>query len=170
MNRSEPDVVIGTVVGPFGIKGEVKVKIETDFPERFMDLEKVWLQPETGPGRMADIESVRFHQGVALVKFVECSDRNCAEDLRSAQLKIDRSEMVELDEDEFYVHDIIGLDVYTTDGQHLGQVTEVLKGAANDVYVTPRAMIPAVKQFVLEIDPAGGKMVVEPIEGIIERE
>ena len=67
-------------------------------------------------------------------------------------------------------HDIIGLDVYTTDGQHLGQVTEVLKGAANDVYVTPRAMIPAVKQFVLEIDLAGGKMVVEPIEGLIEGE
>lgn len=64
----EPEIVIGTVVAPFGIKGEVKVRVETDFPERFEGLKQVWLG-SPGQGQMTWIESVRFHQGVALIKF-----------------------------------------------------------------------------------------------------
>lgn len=163
----EPDVVIGRVVAAFGIKGEVKVKIETDFPERFEDQEEVWLRPKTGQGRMTRIESIRFHQGAALIKFEGCDDRTCADGLREAELRIDESELMALDADQFYVHDILGLDVYTTDGEHLGKVTDVLQGAGNDVYVTPRAMIPAVKEFVREINLAERKMVIEPIDGMI---
>ena len=169
-SRQEPEVVIGTVVAPFGIKGEVKVRIETDFPERFESLEEVWVQPKTGSGRVMGIENVRFHQGVVLIKFEGCDDRNCSEELRDSELKIDSSELMELESDQFYVDDIIGLDVYTVDGEHLGQVSEVLKGAANDVYVTPRAMIPAIKQVVREIDLSAGKMVIEPIPGLLESE
>ncbi|MEN6520283.1 MAG: ribosome maturation factor RimM [Armatimonadota bacterium] len=163
----EPDVVIGTVVAPFGIKGEVKVKIETDFPERFEDQEEVWLQPKTGQGRLARIESIRFHQGGALIKFEGCGDRSSAEGLRGAELRIDESELMELDAGQYYVHDILGLDVYTTDGENIGKVTDVLQGAGNDIYVTPKAMIPAVKEFVQEIDLAGGKMIVKLIDGMI---
>ena len=167
-DRSEPDVVIGTIVAPFGIKGEVKVRIETDFPERFESLKEIWLKPKTGPGRMARINSVRFHKSGALVKFQGCNDRNCSEELRGAEMRIDRSQLKVLDSDRFYVHDILGLDVYTTGGEHLGQVTEVLHGPANDVYVTPRGMIPAIKQVVREIDLNGRRMVIEPIEGLID--
>lgn len=167
-DSSEPDVVIGTIVAPFGIKGEVKVRIETDFPERFLSLKEVWLKPVTGPGGITQIESVRFHKSGALVKFQGCGDRNGSEELRGAELRIDRSQLKVLDADQFYVHDILGLDVYTTDGEHLGQVTEVLNGPANDVYVTPRAMIPAIKQVVREIDLNGHKIVIEPIEGLLE--
>jgi len=164
---SEPDVTIGTVVAPFGIKGEVKVRIETDFPERFEGQEEVWLRLANGKGRMARIESVRFHRGAALIKFEGCDDRTCAEELRDAELKIDRSELKELESGQFYVHDIIGLDVYTAGGEYIGQVTEVLHGVGNDVYVTPRGMIPAVKQFVKEIDLEARRMVIDPIEGMI---
>ena len=164
----EPEVVIGTVVAPFGIKGEVKVRIETDFPERFESLTEVWVKPRTGQGRMRRVEHTRFHQDGALVKFEGCSDRSCAEELRGAQLRIDRAQLRVLEPGQFYVHDIVGLDVYTTDGEYLGQITEVLKGVANDVYVTPRAMIPAIKQVVREIDLAARKMVVEPVEGLLE--
>lgn len=165
-----PDVVIGTVVAPHGIRGEVKVRMETDFPERFEELEEVWLQPKSGPGRMAGIEGVRFHQNVVLIKFEGCDDRNAAEELRDADLRISKEDLVELEAGQFYIHDIIGLDVYTTEGRHLGQVTEVLQGPANDVYVTPMAMIPALKQFVREIDLEERKMIVEPVEGLTENE
>ncbi|MBI2842599.1 MAG: 16S rRNA processing protein RimM [Armatimonadetes bacterium] len=161
-----PDVTIGTVVAPFGIKGELKVRLETDFPERFDELVEVWIEPSDGRGRMIGVENVRFHQNGALVKFKGCDDRNCAEELRGAELRINREQLRELESDQFYVHDILGLDVYTTDGEHLGKITEVLQGAANDVYVTPRAMIPALKQVVREVDLANGRMVVEPIEGL----
>ncbi|MEN6372552.1 MAG: ribosome maturation factor RimM [Armatimonadota bacterium] len=163
----EPDVVIGTVVAPFGIKGEVKVKIETDFPERFEDQEEIWLQPEAGHGRMTRIEGIRFHQGGVLIKFEGCDDRNSAEELRNAKLLIDKSELMELDTDQFYVHDILGLDVYTTDGESIGKVIDVLQGAGNDIYVTPKAMIPAVKEFVREIDLESGKMIVKLIDGML---
>lgn len=163
----EPDVVIGTVVAPFGIAGEVKVRIETDFPERFENLTEVWVKPRTGVGRMVRVESVRFHRNGALVKIEGCEDRNCAEELRGAEFRIDRSELKELEPDRFYLHDIVGLDVYTTDGECLGPVTEVLQGPANDVYVTPKAMIPALKQVVRMIDLSERKMIVERVEGIM---
>lgn len=166
----EPEVVVGIVVSAFGIKGEVKVKLQTDFPERFLDMEEVWLKPASGQGRMAPVEHVRFHQGVALVKFEGCDDRKCAEDLRGAQLRIEREELKELEEGRYYLHDIVGLDVYTTGGRRLGKVTEVLQGGANDVYVTPSVLIPAIKQVVLEVDLKAGKMVIEPLEGMLENE
>lgn len=168
MAEPEPEVVIGVVVAPFGIKGEVKVRMDTDFPERFEGLEEVWLKSRTGDGRLVQVESVRFHQNAPLVKFKGCDDRNRAEELRGAELRISEDELMELESDQFYLHDIIGLDVYTTGGEHLGRVTEVLQGPANDVYVTPRAMIPALKQIVREINLEEGKMIIEPIEGLIE--
>jgi 16S rRNA processing protein RimM len=81
-------------------------------------------------------------------------------------LKIDEDQMVELEEGEFYIHDLIGIDVFTSDGTSLGKITEVLQGVANDTYVTPAGMIPALRQFVLEVDLAGRKMVVAP-EGVL---
>lgn len=168
IGHEQPDVIIGRVVAAFGIKGEVKVKVETDFPERFEDLDQIWLKTASGEGHVVGVKSVRFHQGIALIKFEGCDDRNGAEDLQGAELLIAKSERKKLNRDQFYLDDIIGMDVYTTSGDHLGQVTEVLKGAANDVYITPCAMIPAVKQIVREMDMARRKMIIEPIEGMIE--
>jgi 16S rRNA processing protein RimM len=163
----EPEITIGTVVSPFGTRGEVKVRIETDFPDRFESLAEIWLKPKIGQGRKVRVEAVRFHGGGALVKLETCDDRTSAAELRGAELRIARTELKELEADRFYEHDILGLDVYTTDGDHLGPVTEVLQGPANDVYVTPRALLPALKQVVRKIDLSERTMVVEPIEGLV---
>lgn len=156
-----PDVTIGTIVAPHGIKGEVKVRIETDFPERFETLDQVWVQRTNGRGEMLGVESVRFQEAGALVKFRGIDDRNSSEEMRGAELRISRDELMELEDGEFYLDDLLGIDVYTTDGEHLGKISEVLQAAGNDVYVTPKGLIPAVKQFVREVDIAGKKMVVE---------
>ena len=165
---TEPDVIIGTIVAPFGIKGEVKIRVDTDFPERYDDLKEVWLHPKSGDGWNGVIKSLRHQQGAVLIKFAGCDTRSQAEELRGVELRIDRSELMELEGDEFYVHDLIGIDVYTVDGEHVGEITEVLYGTANDVYVTPRGMIPAVKQFVKEVDIANRKMIIDPIEGMLD--
>jgi 16S rRNA processing protein RimM len=157
------------VAGPFGVRGEVKVVLETDFPERFEGLEAVWLSNAVG-GRMVAIESARLHKGFALVKFAGCDDRETAEKLRGAELRIERSQLRELQPGEYYVDDILGLEVCTTDGRRLGQVTEVLKAPANDVYVTPKALIPALKQVVREVDLVHRKMIIEPVEGLLDSE
>ena len=159
----EEDIVIGEIVAPFGRKGEVKVVPLTDFPERFLELERIPID-----GRMLDVEGVRFHKGMALIKFEGIDDISAAEDLRGKKILISRPELAPLEEDEYYVHDIIGLEALTTEGESLGRIKEVLRSPANDVYVTDRAMIPAVKEFIVNIDIPGGKIVVRPVEGLVQ--
>jgi len=166
-HRAEPEVVIGLIVGAFGTRGETKVRLETDFPERLPN-RTVWLKPPDGPPRQSRIESVRFHKGNALVKFEGVDDMTAAQALRGFEVRVPRSELAELPEGEFYVHDIVGLQAVTEAGEDLGVVTEVIRGPANDVYVTARAMIPALKEVVVSIDLEAGKMIVRPIGGMLE--
>lgn len=159
----EEDIVIGEIVSPFGRKGEVKVVPLTDFPERFLALETMRVD-----GQALEVEGVRFHKGMALVKFEGIDDISSAEVLRGKKILIGESELAPLEEDEYYIHDIIGLEAITTEGESLGKVREVIRSPAHDVYVTDRAMIPAVKEFIVSIDIPGGKIVVRPVEGLVQ--
>lgn len=167
MDSEKRDVVIGKIVAPFGLKGEVKVVPFTDFPERFKELGEVYVGSEAA-GRMRPIQSVRFHKGSILIKFEGIDDITAAENLRGAEIRIRESDLVPLEEGSYYIHDLIGLDVLTTEGENLGKVTEVLTGPAQDVYVTERAMIPAVKEFVVSIDLQKKQIVVNPMEGFVQ--
>ena len=166
---SEPRyLVVGRIVAPWGVRGEVKVTLETDFPERFEQLERVYL------GEKATsfvLERSRLHKGHALLKLGGCDDRDAAEKLRGQLVQIPIEEAMPLGEDEYYVYQIVGLDVWTTEGEHLGRVSEVLFTGANDVYVVRgekgEILIPAVEDVVLEIDLAGGRLTVELMEGLI---
>jgi 16S rRNA processing protein RimM len=160
MNQSEPEVVIGVITAPFGIKGEVKVRMETDFPERFRELEGVYVKLPSAPPKVLEIESVRFHKGQALVKFKGVDDINGAEEYRGGELRIDVSQLVKLPKGHYYLHDLIGMDVVTEDGKDLGKITEVLSSSGNDVFVTEQAMIPAAKEFVKEINLEQRKVLV----------
>jgi len=167
MGEDDWDVVIGEIVSPFGRRGEVKVRPETDSPERFDELEEVCVGRGKAGGRVFEIEAVRHHKRAVLIKFAGIDDISAAETLRGSEVRIRESEVAPLEEDEYYVHDIIGLDVVTTEGESLGKVREIVRSPANDVYVTERAMIPAVKEFVVSIDLREKKMVVRPIEGMV---
>jgi 16S rRNA processing protein RimM len=162
---SEAEVVIGVVVAPFGIRGEAKVTLQTDFPERFRDLRSVRLRLKDGESKVLKVKGVRFHKGMALVKFVGFDDIDAVETLRGAELVVPKSELVELAENQFYIHDLIGLHVYGTDGRDLGEIEEVIRGLANDAYVTAKTIIPALKSVVREVDLTGRKMIVEFPEG-----
>ena len=158
--EQEPEITIGTIVSPFGIKGEVKIRIETDFPERFESLTVVWLKSLSGEAKKVDIENVRFHQKMVLIKFEGYDDRNAAETLRGMELQILKSQLHKLNANQFYLHDIIGLDVYNIEGEYLGAISEIISGQANDVYVTSKVMIPALKEVVTNVDLVGRKMTV----------
>ena len=157
----EVEVVIGTVTAPFGLRGEVKVRPETDYPERFYDLDEVGLRSPDGRSERLKVESVRFHKKAALVKFKGFDDIDAADKLRGWDLVVPESETVDLPEDEFFIHDIVGLRVYTVDGRELGEITEVVRGPANDAYVVGETLIPALKSVVREVDIAGRRMVVD---------
>lgn len=154
------DLAIGQVTAPFGIKGEVRVRPETDYPERFLDLREVCLELPSGEQLPKRIEGARVSPGAIVLRFSGCHRREEAEALRGAWVKIKSSQAVSLPENSYWVDDIIGMKVVTTEGEELGAVTEVIRSPGNDVYVTLKAMIPAVRHVVQRVDLANREMVV----------
>ena len=168
MPRIEQDITIGRVVAPFGIRGEVKVAVVTDFPERFKAGNEMTMILPDGDRRYVRIEKSTPNKGGMSIKFKGVETRTDAEGLRGVELVIDESQLCELPDDQFYLFDIVGLKVVTDDGREQGNVTEVLLGGANDVYVTSTGLcIPAIKDVVAKIDIREGLMVIHPVPGLI---
>ncbi|MFQ5809504.1 MAG: ribosome maturation factor RimM, partial [Armatimonadota bacterium] len=122
--EDEPwDLTVGKVAGAHGIGGELKVVPLTDFPEHIFELERVLLAPPNGPGAVTEIDAVRSHKNVLLIKLAGVTDRTTAEALRGATLAIKRSMGAPLPEGHYYIDDIVGLRVVTTDGEVVGEIT-----------------------------------------------
>ncbi|MEN6356608.1 MAG: ribosome maturation factor RimM [Armatimonadota bacterium] len=171
MPENNADIVIGTVVAPFGVRGELKVMIRTDFPERFDKGRPVAVKTVKGRRFTSKVERNISHKGGITLKIEGIDDRNAAEDLRGAEFVIDRSEVGELPEGSFYLFDLIGLKVVTDDGRELGEIVEIMQGGANDVYETSAGvLIPAIKQIIVKIDIKKGLMVIHPIPGLLPEE
>ena len=168
MTENEYDILIGEVVSTFGHKGEVKVYPHTDFPERLSSRTEVFMRLDGVEPHMLKIRKSRINKNVVIIQFDGYKDMTDAESLRGAKLYTSKTAQVPLPEGEFYIDDIIGIRVFTSEGDDLGVVNEVLRSPANDVYVTDRAMIPAVKEFVVCLDIKEKKMVVKPVEGLVQ--
>ncbi len=155
MTPRQEFLAIGAIVGPHGIRGEVKVSPMTDFPERFRAGAAVYLgtPDEAVP---VVIEAARPHKNYILVKFASVPDRNAAELLVDQYLLIPEEQAMPLGEHENYTHDLIGLEVETATGEKLGKLVEVLFTGANDVYVVAGSagelLLPALRSVVLEVD------------------
>jgi len=160
------NLLIGEITSPQGLKGEVRVYPHTDFPERFSELHRVGVQCGAASIRVLAIEKVRVAGNVIILKLEGTDSRDDAERLRGARLLISASQAVKLGEDEYYHHQLLGLEVVTTAGESLGPITAIWPTGANDVYETPLALIPAVKEFVLEVDIDNGRMLVEARPGL----
>jgi len=160
-------LAIGKILAPWGIKGEVKVEILTDFPQRFALLRRVFLGRKARP---VELEGFRLHKGFALLKFAGYDDRTSAESLRGLLVQIPLEEAMPLGEGEYYPHQIIGLEVWTEEGEYLGEVTDILFTGANEVCVVQKGeeevLIPAVEEVVLEVDLEKGRMLVRLLEGL----
>jgi len=156
------------VTRPHGVRGEVRVRIHTDEPERFSWLETVWVGDEN-PSPMV-VENARLHQGIIILKLKGCDTRSQAEALRNQWLQVRVEEALTLDEGEFFYYQLVGLQVETTAGEILGQVHEILQTGANDVFVVRgpggELLLPDIPQVILEIDPQGGRVVVQVPAGL----
>ena len=125
-------LVIGQIVAPRGVRGELKVRIESDDAERFLDLERVYLGDER---RLFRVESARLFKGFALLQLAGVDDREHAEALRRQYVYVHLADALPLTEDEYYHHEIEGLRVVSESGEELGYVDEVLVTGANEVYI-----------------------------------
>lgn len=169
-------VVVGKVRRPHGIRGEVRVEILTDYPERIDQHDYLYLaHPETPDDvERYELESVRPHKGILLVKLAGCDDRDTAEELRGMLVQVPLEDAVPLEEGEYYHFQLEGMDVETETGEWLGRVGEVLRGGAHDVYLVrgPRGevLLPAVEDVILELDLEVRKMTVHLLPGILGEE
>jgi 16S rRNA processing protein RimM len=159
-------LIVGELVGPFGIQGEVKLYPLTDFPDRLRRYRRLVLALPDGSQREVRVQRARPHKNLWLLKLREIHTPEEAEALRGAQAIVPAELAEPLPEGHFYLHDVIGLRVVTPEGEELGTVTDVLRNPANDVYVVGSLLIPAVKEIVERIDPAEGVLVVRSKEAL----
>lgn len=159
---------LGQIVNAVGLKGESKVYPYTDYKERFEELDSLYIE-----NTVYKIEKVRYMGEMAIIKFAGVSDRNAAEALKGKYLYIDRENARELGEDEYFVPDLIGLEVIDEEGQRIGELSDVIQNSAQDVYEVKMPegktfMIPAVGEFILKVDMDKREMIVRLIEGMID--
>ncbi len=162
---------IGNIVALFGIHGDLKVRLLTDIPNRFAELDVVYAGTEHFPYR---IQSVRPYKGEMVVLKLEGIDNaNTAESLRGLDLQIPESKLAKLPPDSYYQHDIIGLHVITMNGRDLGQIIDIIVTGSNDVYTikTPEGkqiLIPAIKDVIKQIDLIRRTMYIDPLPGLLD--
>ncbi len=161
---------VGVISSTHGIRGEVKVFPTTDDPMRFKKLKKVLL--DTGRERVElEVQSVRFFKQFAIVKFKGIDNINDIERYKGKGLFVPREDAVPLGEDEYYIADLIGMEVFTEDG-HFGVVRDVMETGANEVYIVEsdkhgEVLIPAIRQCVLDVNVEGKKMKIRLMDGLI---
>jgi 16S rRNA processing protein RimM len=164
---------IGKVVALFGVHGELKVRLLSDIPNRFAELGVVYL----GPGHVRHvIESVRPYKGEMILLGLEhVNDANTAEALRNLDICIPLAELAKLPPGSYYQHDIIGLQVYTSDGYDVGKIIDIMITGSNDVYIVKTAggkqvLIPAIRNVIKEIDLARHVMHIDPMPGLLDND
>lgn len=125
---------VGQIVNTFGVKGLLKVKHFTDDIERFEELKTVYICKKNEMKKV-EIEEVKYHKNMVLLKVKGIDDMNEAEKYKGLFLKIDRKDAKKLPKDTYFIADLIGLEVYTDEGELLGKVDDIFNSGANDVYV-----------------------------------
>lgn len=166
---------VGKIVNTHGIKGEVRVISKTDFAEeRYKPGNTLYLFMD-GCNEPVEVtvNTHRLHKQFHLLQFKERQNLNEVEELKNAIIKVPEEELGELNEGEFYFHEIIGCEVFTEEGELIGKVKEILTPGANDVWVIGRkgkkdALIPYIESVVKHIDVREKKIEIELMEGLID--
>lgn len=162
---------VGQIVNTFGIKGFVKVKPFTDDMERFYELKKILIQKNKELIQY-QIEEVKFHKTVILIKFKGVEDIDMAEKLKGCYLKIKREDARKLPKDTYFIADLIGLKVYTETGDLLGKVDDIYNNKSSDIYVVKdelgkQILLPGIKKVIKLIDLDNEKIIVHLLEGLV---
>lgn len=163
---------VGVISSTHGVHGEVKVYPTTDDPKRFLKLKEVLL--DTPKGYMPlKVEKVRFFKQMVIVKFGGYDTIESIQMYRQKGLFVPREQAVPLAEDEYYVADLLGMDVYLEDGELFGKVKDVMQSAANDVYIIRslahgEVLLPAIADCVKEVSVEDNRMVIHLLDGLVE--
>jgi len=159
-------ITIGRILAPWGTKGKLKVAVATDFPQRFAPSSEVYVNQQ-----LMTIASTEWQKGKAIIKLNTIDSFEDAEKWRGQLVEIHRSQLQLLPEGQYYHFQLIGLEVWTTRGELLGNITDILTTQSNDNYITSGAkgeiLIPAIEDVIKSIDLDKGRLVIEPIKGLL---
>ena len=174
VNAMEKWFNVGKIVNTHGVKGEVKVVSTTDFPEeRYQKGNTLYLFQNKGQNPIElVIKSHRNHKSFDLLTFEGFENINEVEKFKEGILKVQEDQLQELDEGEYYLHEIVGCKVVTTGGEDLGTVKEILSPGANDVWVVKgergkEYLIPYIEDIVISVDIEEQLITIEPMEGLL---
>ena len=162
---------VGVITQTHGVRGEVKVFPTTDDVNRFKKLKQVIL--DTGKETMPlEIQSVKFFKQFVILKFKGIDNINDIEKYKRFSLYVTREHAVALEEDEYFIADMIGMEVCTEDGNIFGTLKDVIETGANDVYVIENAehgevLVPAIKECIRSVDIEKGQMMIHLMDGLI---
>ncbi|MBW8350472.1 ribosome maturation factor RimM [Bacillus sp. IITD106] len=166
---------VGKIVNTHGIKGEVRVISKTDFPEeRYSPGSTLYLfLPKTKEPIKLIVKSHRTHKNFDLLTFENYTNINDVEPMKDGILKVSEEQLNDLSEGEYYFYEIIGCTVITEDEEEIGVIKEILTPGANDVWVVKgkdgkELLIPYIDDVVIDISVENKRIIINPIEGLLE--
>jgi 16S rRNA processing protein RimM len=167
-------LLLGEILRPHGVRGEVRMRLLTDYPERISHLEHVYIgsSPDAAEPVRHVVQHMRMHQNYGLLKLKTIDDRNAAERLRALMVMVTLEDAVPLEADEIYLYQLINLTVQTETGETLGVITDVLETGANDVYIIDspaygEVLIPVTDETIIKTDIEAGIVIVQLPEGLL---
>jgi len=160
-------IKIGQIVNTVGLKGEIKIYSFAENLQRFQDLEEIFVEDE-----LFIIEKSRVQKNTVVLKLENIDSTEVAEGYRNKFVYIPEETLEELPEDAYYIKDLLGLEVYEKNGEKLGSVSDIIKGPGQDLYeikgVDKTFLLPGVKEFILDIDLAKKRIIVDPPKGLLD--
>lgn len=162
---------VGQIVNTFGIKGFVKIYPYVDDIKRFDNLKNVYVISKKEE-KLLEIEEVKYQKNMVLAKFKGIDNVETAEKLRQSYVEIDRKDAIPLEEGQYFIVDLLGLEVYSDDGRLLGKLNDIFNTGSNDIYevkdeLGKQILLPGIPEVIKEVDLDNGKIIVHLIEGLI---
>lgn len=162
---------IGQIVNTFGIKGQVKVVPFTNDANRFEEVKKIYIVSKSTK-KEVEIEEVKYHKNMVLLKFKGFNKIEEVEDFKNCYIEIDRKDGKKLEEGEYYIVDLLGLDVLTDEGQNLGKLEDIYNTGSNDIYVVKNSLgkqvlLPCIKEVIKNIDLEKKQITVHLLDGLM---
>jgi len=173
--RQEPPpfLLLGRVLRPHGVRGELRLEIMTAYPERIVEGGRVFLgadPQDPGAAEERRVAHARRHQQFLILELEGITDRDEADAYREQYVMIPLEDAVPLEEGEFYLFQVLGIDVFTDEGEFLGRVSDVIETGANDVYVvhgpSGEILLPDIEECILKVDIPANRMTVHLMEGL----
>jgi len=165
--------LIGYVLKPQGVRGEIKIKPVSENLERYSQLDTVHIKKSKTFNKTYAVQHVRISDRFVYLKLLEIETRDEAAVLRGAEVLIGEKELLQPSENEYFIHDLVGCQVFSDQGELIGQLEEVMQLSSNDVWVVrdearKEILLPAIKDVISQVDVRNKKITIHVIEGLLD--